>query len=166
MQAIRTAIVARLNSLDAALVPGLVPGGIYDRPLKAGSGQGATPAAFWIDPSDPARIVRVRESIVVLGPNEVDPTSGPVVANEPAVLRNGFLRLFYYVPATATGKANLDAIDARVWAALSNWQVNLDTGYTLTTELLEMSEPLESDEFPGTLVCYRRVVGEYLRAAA
>lgn len=164
MQEIRTAIVARLKT-DTALYPTLVPGDIYDRPLRAGQGQGATPAAFWIDPNDPARIVRLRESIVVLGPNEVDPPDG-LVSTADEVLRNGFIRLFYYVPATATGKDNIDRIDARVWANLAGWQANLSTGHTLTTTMLELSEPLDSDEFPGSLVCYRRVVGEYLRAAA
>ena len=164
MQEIRTAIVNRLLA-DVPLYPTLVPGGIYDRPLKEGSGQGATPAAFWINPSDPARIKRLRPSIVVLGPNEVDPPSGPL-SNEPIVLRNGFLRLFYYVEATASGKQALDAIDARVRALLAGWQTQLSVGYPVTTSVLELSEPLESEEFPGSLVSYRRIVGEYLRAAA
>jgi hypothetical protein len=164
MQEVRTAIVNRLSD-DTALYPALVPGGIYDRPLKAGTGQGATPAAFWINPLDPARIVRLRESIVVLGPNEVDPVSGPIAPNEPVVLRNGFLRLFYYVPATAAGKTNLDAIDRRVRQLLESWQAQLSEG-PLTVGVLEMTEPLEDEQFEGSLVCYRRVVGEYLRAAA
>jgi hypothetical protein len=164
MQAIRTAILNRLQG-DATLYPGLVPGGIWDRPIRAGQGQGSTPAAFWIKPDDPARIVRLRESIVILGPNEVDPPSGPIAPNEPVVLRNGFLRLFYYVPATATGKTALDAIDRRVRQLLEGWQAQLSDG-PLTVNILEMSEPLDSDEFPGNLVCYRRIVGEYLRAAA
>jgi hypothetical protein len=164
MQEVRGAIVTRLTN-DTALYPTLVPGGIYDRPIKAGTGQGATPSAFWINPLDPARIVRLRESIVVLGPNEVDPVSGPTAPNDPVVLRNGFLRLFYYVPATATGKTNLDAIDRRVRQLLEGWQVQLSEG-PMTTNLVEMTEPLEDQQFEGSLVCYRRVVGEYLRAAA
>jgi hypothetical protein len=164
MQEVRTAIVTRLAT-DAALYPALVPGGVYDRPLKQGQGQGTTPDAFWIKPSDPARIVRLRESIVVLGPNEVDPPSGPVAPNEPVVLRNGFLRIFYYVPATATGKTALDAIDRRVRQLLEGWQAQLGDG-PLTVNILEMTEPLEDEQFEGSLVCYRRVVGEYLRAAA
>ena len=164
MQEIRTAIITRLMN-DPALYPTLVPGGIYDRPLKEGKDQGATPAVWYVDPADPARIKRLRNSIVVLGPNEVDPPDG-LVSTTDEVLRNGFVRLFYYVPATATGKEALDQIDARVWADLAGWQVPLSNGYTLTTTMLELSEPLDSDEFPGALVCYRRVVGEYLRAAA
>jgi hypothetical protein len=164
MQEIRRRIVERLTA-DGTLYPSLVPGGIYDRPIKAGQGQGSTPAAFYITPGDPARIVRLHPSIVILGPNEVDPPSGPV-DDAVTVLRNGFLRLFYYVPATATGKTLLDQIDARVRWLLHGWQPTLDVGYPLTLTALELSEPLDSDEFPGNLVCYRRFVGEYLRAVA
>lgn len=165
MQEVRAAIVTRLTN-DTALYPTLVPGGVYDRPLKTGTGQGATPAAFWINPSDPARIVRLRESIVVLGPNEVSPPNGPVGVEDLFSL-NGFLRLFYYVPATATGKAALDQIDMRVWQLLEGWQTSLTgLGTTLTVKMVDMTEPLEDQQFEGSLACYRRVVGEYLRAAA
>jgi hypothetical protein len=164
MQAIRASIMARLTG-DATLYPGLVPGGIYDRPLRAGSGQGATPAAFYVTPGDPARIVRLRESIVILGPDEVDPPDGPMASNEPTVLRNGFLRLFYYVPATSAGKTALDAIDRRVRQLLEGWQTSLSDG-PLTVTVLGMTEPLESEDFAGSLVAQRRIVGEYLRAAA
>jgi hypothetical protein len=164
MQAIRAAILSRLLG-DAVLFPGLVPGGIYDRPLRAGKGQGATPDAFYIAPGDLAGVIRLRESIVILGPDEVDPPDGPMATNEPAVLRNGFLRLFYYVPATATGKTALDAIDKRVRQLLEGWQTQVGDG-PLTVTVLGMTEPLESEEFAGNLVAQRRIVGEYLRAAA
>jgi hypothetical protein len=166
MQEVRTAIVARLTSDSPTLYPSLVPGGIYDRPLKAGQGQGATPDAFWIMPGDAARIVRLRESIVVLGPNETMPVDGFVDTEDLAGV-TGFLRIFYYVPATAAGKTALDAIDARVRQRLHGWQTQLSVGYPLTVSVLrDLTEPLDSDEFPGNLVCQRRIVGEYLRAAA
>jgi hypothetical protein len=163
MQAIRTTIVARLTN-DGTLYPGLVPGGVYDRPLKVGKDAGATPAAFWIKPGDAARIVRLRESIVVMGPNEVDPPDGPARVEGEPVLRNGFVRLFYYVPATASGKANLDAIDARVRTLLAGWQAALDGGYPATISVLELSDAIDTEEpLPGALMAMRRLAVEYLR---
>lgn len=165
MQEVRTAIVTRLTN-DALLYPALVPGGIYDRPLKAGQGQGATPGAFYVAPGDAARLIRVRESMVVLGPNETMPVDG-FVNTEDVEGVTGFLRLFFYVPATSTGKQALDAINARVRQLLHGWQTQLSVGYPLTVQVLrDLTEPLESEEFPGTLVCQRRIVGEYLRAVA
>lgn len=165
MQAIRTMVVNRLQT-DQFLITTLALGGIYDRPLKSGKDAGATPSAFWIKPNDPARIVRLRESIVVMGPNEVSPGDGPIDVGDPAVLRVGFLRVYYYVPATAQGKTNLDAMDDRVRVLLNGWQGRLDTegGYPVTFSALDLSDALDTDDpLPGTLVATRRFSAEYFR---
>ena len=162
MQDLRTKVVDRLKA-DATLYPGLVTGGIFDRALKDGNVPGATPEAFFVDPADPAKIRRLRPSIVVKGPNETSPTDGPIETGDPSVLRMGFLRINYYVPATATGKAALDLIDDRVRVLLHGWQVNLTIGYPVTFSFVDLTDADDSDEFPGNIQAVRRVVGEYFR---
>lgn len=163
MQEMRAKVVDRLSG-DGTLYPGLVPGGIWDRPLKAGQGAGATGSAFAIRPGDSARVPRLRESIVVFGPNDVAAPDGPQALGDLA-LRQGFLRLFTYAPATASGKAALDAIDARVRFLLHGWQTVLSHGYPVTFTELEALEAVDSEEFPGNIMTMRRYVGEFLRAA-
>jgi hypothetical protein len=167
VQEIRTLVVNRLKA-DATLMD-IVLGGVYDRPLRSGKTQGATPDAFYIKPGDAAGIVRVHESIVVLGPNEVASADGPTGV-EDLRLYNGFLRVYYYVPVDE--KIHLDQMDARVrwllnpkpeWAGGSGWQPALSTGYPLSLEHLELTEALDGEEWLGTLVSYRRFGGEYLR---
>jgi hypothetical protein len=158
MNAIRKLIVDRLVA-DSTLYPTLLPGGVWDRPLAAGSGRGSTPAAFWIDPADPTKTPRLRRSIVVLDGGEVPSVGGPKNA------RMTFPRLFYYVPATATDKAALDAIDSRVLWLLdpANWKPALAANRPLELTALELSELTDSEQFPGSLVCFRRFQGEYLK---
>jgi hypothetical protein len=158
MQAIRTQIVARLQS-DQTLYPNLVPGGVWDRPLAAGTGRGSTPAAFWIDPADPTKTPRLRRSLVVLDGGEVAAVGGPSTARET------FPRIFYYVPATASDKTALDDIDSRVLWLLdpANWRPTVGANRPLVLSALELSELVESEQFPGSLVCFRRFRGEYLK---
>ena len=158
MQAIRKLIVDRLTA-DSTLYPNLAPGGVWDRPLAAGSGRGSTPAAFWIDPADPTKTPRLRRSLVVLDGGEVPATDGPPNA------RMKFPRIFYYVPATASDKAALDDIDSRVTWLLDpdNWHPAVGANRALILTALELSELVESEQFPGSLVCFRRFSGEYLK---
>lgn len=160
MQEVRTIIRARLAA-DATLAS-LAPGGIWDRPIKAGQGQGATPGAFYTDPADPARLVRLRRSVYVADGGEVEAIGGPKDADYE--LRNTFPRLYIYVDATATGKAALDTIDARCRTLLNNWQTTMTGGAAVTFRVLNLTETMDAEEFPGNLFAIRRVVGEYLRS--
>lgn len=160
---VRTAIVDRLKG-DPVFYPGLAVGGVYERPLKAGKGEGSTPAAFWVDPGDPAKVIRLREAVVVADGGEVLPSDGPIAVADLRLWQT-FPRLFVYVPATSTGKVALDAIDDRARWLLAGWQAQLAHGYALSLDVLERTAAIESDEFPGSLVCYRRYRGEYLRSA-
>lgn len=158
---IRAKIVEKLLD-DATLYPGLVPGGIYDRRLKQGKGQGATAGAFIIRPGDPAKVPYLQPSIVVFGPNEVQAVDGPQGLGG-LVLRTGFLRFHYYVPADAEHKTLLDQIDARIRWNLNGKQIQLSSGYPITFQELEAAEDIDSEEFPGTIMSMRRYVGEYLK---
>lgn len=160
-QEIRSIIVARLTG-DSTLYPALVPGGIWDRPIKPGQGQGATPAAFWVDPSDPARLVRLRRCIYVADGGDVAAPNGP--SNVDWEARNSFPRIYYYVDATSSGKAALDAIDARCRVMLHNWQTSLQSNVAVTFRLLNLTETMDSEDYPGTLFATRRVVAEYTRS--
>jgi len=158
MQEIRRRVVDRLKDPVNDLYPDLVPGGVWDRALKRGeTSPGNTNSAFY---KDPGGIVRLHRTIVVIGPNEVEPVDGP--RRGEAILRNGFLRLFYFVEATSSGKEALDQIDVKVWSLLHDHQETLSTGYPMTLSALEMTEPVDS-EWEGSLVCMRRFLAEYLR---
>lgn len=159
MQEITTLVLAHLSG-DATLYPGLVPGGIYDRELRR-TKPGATPSAF--QPVPGKQVPRLRPSIVIYGPNDVDAPDGPLNVEGLLVLRDGFLRIHYYVPATDSGKAALDAIDARVRWLLNGWQTTLSAGYPATFTELEMTEQIDSETFPGNKQSIRRYNVEYLR---
>lgn len=159
MQEIRSKVVARLLT-DGDLVD-LVPGGIYDRKLTP-EGPGQTDAAFYILPNDPARRIRLHPAIAIFGPNDVLPPSGPTSVKD-VINRNGFLRLFVYVEATAGGKALFDQIAARVRYNLNGWQATLTTGYPMTVEEADATELLDSDEFKGSLVATLRYAVEWMR---
>lgn len=156
MEEVRTRIIDRLNA-DAAQRSALVPGGVHPGRIRPGSGPGATPDAFFVALGDPAGIVQLRPALSVIGPNEVEPPDGP------GTLRNGFVRIFAYVPDDAAGRAKLDPIDAWLLARLDGWQTTLGSGRALTVQALELSEALGSDEIGGALVRFRRFVCEYLR---
>lgn len=158
MASARTLIVQRLQG-DQELTLNLARGGVYDRPIKPGAGQGATPAAFYVDPADPTRAQKLLRSVLALDGGEVDAPNGPAGAVET------FPRVFIYVDATQSGKAALEAIDARVRWLLSPavWRPAVDGNRPLVLSPLERSAAIESDEFPGNLVCYRRFRGEYWR---
>lgn len=157
MYAITTAVLSHLGG-DAALAA-LAPGGVYDRVPKR-TQPGATPAAFL--PLPGKEVPRLRETITLFGPNEVLPGDGPVQTGV-VVLRLGFLRLYYYVPATASGKVAIDAIDTRVRQLLHDWQLDLAYGATATFAELDSSDLAESDHFPGSKQMIRRYSVEYLR---
>ena len=165
MQEIRAKIVERLKG-DTTLMS-LATGSVWDRKLSYGKGlPGNTNAAFYILPpsQDPTQKVRLHPAIYVGPPNDVDSTDGN---QEDGRVQNrwAFLRLYYYVPATGSGKEELDQIDARVRWLLSpvRWQPVLSNGAVLTMTSLELPELTDSDEWEGSLVTYRRFRGEYLR---
>lgn len=157
---LQSAIVARLSG-DSHLYPGLAVGGIYDRPIRSGQGQGATPAAFYVDPADPARLVRLRRTVYVADAGDVPGTTGPTNADE----RRGwesFPLIYMYVDATPSGKAALDAIDARIKFLLHRWQGTLSGGVVVTMTALNRIPTVEVEEYPGTVVCYRRYQAEFI----
>jgi hypothetical protein len=162
MQEIRTIVIDRLKT-DGNLYPSLVDGGIYDRKLSKEK-EGGTPAAFAPYPGDLLSLSRVRNSIVILGPNDVDPPDGPV-STEDFQLRNGFLRVFYYVPAHAQGKIDLDRIDGFTRSRLGGWQTMLSIGTPVFFQALDMVEAMDSDEWDHTLVATRRFLCEWIRPA-
>lgn len=156
---LRTMLLQRLQNDGPYLYPSLVPGGIYDRPLKDAAGEGGTPAAFYVKPGDPAKIRRLQPSIYLDDPNENPGIGGPR-QNKVA-----FVRAYIHVPATADGKAALLAIDARILWLYSpkNWQPVTEWATPAIITALERTPALESEAFPGSLVCFRRFQIEYLR---
>lgn len=167
MQEIRSLIVARLQA-DGTLYPSMIPGGVWDRPLKPGKGPGNTNAAFWVDPADPAQLVRLRRTIVVTGGSgDVDPPDG-LLRSTDLRLRNTFPQVHYWIDASSAGKTALDAIDARVRFLLDEWQTQLSIGRSLTIVADTMTDTIDGEElgYPGSLTAFRRFIGEYLRPAA
>lgn len=166
MQAIRFAVVDKLLHNSSNLYPSFVDGGIYDRPLSRDK-EGGTPAAFAPYPDDAVGVKRTRNSIVVFGPNEVEPVDGP---REDSVVENvwGFLRVFMYVPATRDGKEDFDTIDQRCRKALGGYQFYVPTPtlrVCTITALPDLVDPIDSDEFENTLVGQRRYHAEWMRDA-
>lgn len=163
MHEINEIAVARLKDPANGLYPSLVTGGVYDRKLSKDE-EGGTPAAFAPYPGDVLQIDRVRNSIVVFGPNEVDPPDGPI-DTEDIVLRNGFLRIYYYVPATTDGKHDFDTMDRLTRLTLNRYSQTLSTGYPVFFKALDLVELMDSDEWEYTKVAQRRFLCEWMRPA-
>lgn len=159
-QELRTMLITRLTS-DVTLYPTMVPGGIYDRPIKAGQGQGATPAAFYVDPADPTRLVRLRRCIYVMDGGQTPSVNGPRNEDD-GRWWDSFPQLYYYVDATPSGRAALDEIDKRVRFLLHGWQARLASGKIATFTELNITPTVDVEAFPGTLVCYRRYQAEFM----
>lgn len=154
------AIITNRLEGDGTLYPGMVPGGVYDRPVKAGKEGGSTPGAFYVDPADPAHIPRLRRTIAIFDGGEVD------FPQSPPGYKASYPRVFYYVEASAAGKAALNDIDARVrWLLVGDqtWHPALTTGAPLSIVAAERSPLLDSEAFPGSLVCFRRFEVGYFR---
>lgn len=101
---------------------------------------------------------------MVQGPGEERSTDGPLIGDVENKL--GFVRIYYYVPATESGKEAWDAIDTRVVDLLNGWQHTLASGYVATFESVDLSELVDSELFEGSKQSIRRVSVEYLRARA
>ena len=146
---------------DQTLYPGLVPGGIYIKPIRPSPRQGATTAAFAIIPGDPTKRLRLQHAIVVYGGDEVPATDN----HETLGAWEAFPRVTYYVEASDKGRAAFDVIDARVRYTLhkSRWNPALDGNIPVFLTVLNKTEPIESDELDNVLVGFRRFRAEYLR---
>lgn len=154
--------LAMINRLECDEDLGfMIPGGIWDRPIKAGQGQGATPGAFWTDPMDPTRLVRLRRTIYISEGGDLVGTSGPTNEDEDRIWQC-FPLIYMYVDATNSGKIALGQIDGRIKMLLHGWQDTMTDGSTFTISALDRTETVESPDYPGTLICYRRYRAEYI----
>lgn len=163
MDEIRDLVITHLKNDNPSLYPTLLTGGIYNRKLAV-TGRGATDEAFYVLANDPIKRVRLRESMVIFGPNNVPGTDG-AIATGGIRTRQGYLRLYVYVDATDEGRAKFDQIEARVFTLLEGWQAQLSTNYPVTVEYVDTTEPLDSDEFEGALVGLIRYRAEWSRPA-
>ena len=128
---------------------------VHNRRLKRGSNEGATPKAFNATPGHP-REGELLRSIVVADGGEVAHPSGPKRGTR-LLAFDTFPRVHYYAEATESGKAAIDAMDARCMLLLHGWQV---PGTTIRLEAEPERIPfVDSDEFPGNVETYRRFRG-------
>lgn len=159
---IRMAVIDRLEC-DENLYPYQIPGGIWDRPIKSGQGQGATPSAFWTDPMDPSRLVRLRRCLYVADSGITEGIDGPTNEDENRVW-DCFFQIYMYVDATHSGKTALEQIDSRIKFLIHGWQGTTTDGSVYTISALDRTGTIESPDYPGTLICYRRYRAEFLEA--
>lgn len=163
MLALHALAVARLTA-DAVLT-GPPPDGmgavVLNRWVVPGAGPGATPEAFYVNPADPARLVRMRRTVALL--------SGGEAALPNSVTQRGRFRTLnahYFVEATSAGKGALDLIDGRVRLLLDGWEATLPDGVPAAVAEEEMTAPIDLDGFPGMLTCRRAFAGEFARPQA
>jgi len=153
-------MAAAWQAIHAAIAgdPGvreLAPGGVWDRPLKAGSGPGATPGAFQADPADAGRILRVLPNVVVLAGPELPFLFSAINA------RTAYVNAWYAAPATRAGKETIAAldrlvcelVDERLWPAA-------DRRWPMWSYVDSRTETVESAALPGTLQSMRRIAVE------
>ncbi len=136
-------------------VRALAPGGVWDRPLKAGSGPGATPGAFQADGADPGMIARVLPSVVVLAGPELPFIFSAINA------RTAYVSVWYAAPATRSGKETIVAMDRAVCELVDErlWPAE-DRRWPLWSYVDSRTETVESTVFPGTLQTMRRIAVE------
>ena len=163
MDEVRDLVIARLKGDNPTLYPSLLSGGVYNRKLAV-TGAGATDEAFYVQPNDLIKRVRLRESLVIFGPNNVSGTDGAIQTGG-IQTRQGYLRMYLYVPATDDGREHFDQIEARIFYLLEGWQAQLSTNYPVTVEHVDTTEPIDSDEFDGALVGIIRYRAEWSRTA-
>jgi hypothetical protein len=150
-----------VDRLVATVYPSLVPGGVWPRRIKAGAARDSTPGAFTVDPGDPAQVQYIRESIYVM-------PGGDFPAPQNAELLGAwesYPQVYYYLPATAQGRAGWSGIDSEVCRQLTPplWVPAVGANRPLVVTPLEATALVDSAEFDRCLVCYRRLRCEYVR---
>jgi hypothetical protein len=140
---------------DDPVVRDLARGGVWDRPLRAGSGPGSTPGAFQVDPADPGQVLRVLPAIVVLAGPELPFLFSPVNA------RTAYVNVWCSAPATRAGKETIAAMDRAVCGLVDErmWPAE-DRRWPLWSYVDSRTETVESRVFPGTLQAMRRIAVE------
>jgi hypothetical protein len=165
MEEIRAIAIAKLKQASSNLWPDPVIGGIYDRDISTEQ-EGGTPAAWGPDPNgdpdDPLEPTILRPSMVIQGPNDVAPPNGATNI-EDVHARNGFLRVYYYFPATSEGKITGDLMDRRTKAALNGYMVTLSTGWPVHITALDATESMDSPIARLTKVKQRRFLCEWMQ---
>lgn len=125
---------------------GYLQGGIWTRPLKR-EGAGETPEAF---STAAGRQLRVAAVIV---------DAGETLHSQESAIPTAytlFLNIWFYAPATATGKDRMRNAQRRVHELLDDWTFQTDAGPIAFVSYLSRRGILDSESFPGVVDDYCR----------
>lgn len=126
---------------------GILQGGIWTRPLKR-EGAGKTTEAFYV--SDKGRMLRPAAVIVDRGEAEHAQRDAIPTAYE------SFPLIYFYAPATATGKTAIRLASKRVFDLLDDWSFATENGPIAFVRYVDRVGILDSEEFIGTVYDYCR----------
>lgn len=142
-----------LGTLGVNGYAGLLQGGLYTRPLKE-TGPAATATAFY--PGG------VRCSAVLVDFGDVPHPQRDAVPH--AYVQ--FVYVYFYAPATASGKADLDDARHRVFVLLDDWWFHTDDGPWAEVKFLNRRGVVESEAFPGAVedYCRYQITSRYTNA--
>lgn len=126
---------------------GILQGGVWTRPLKR-EGAGKTPEAFYV--SEKGRMLRPAAVIVDRG--EVEHPQRDAIPTA----YDSFPLIYFYAPATATGKTAIRLASKRVFDLLDDWTFATENGPIAFVTYVDRVGILDSEEFIGTVYDYCR----------
>ncbi|MDQ3168364.1 MAG: hypothetical protein M3P94_06925 [Chloroflexota bacterium] len=149
-------VINRLKT-DATLVgtlgptgySGILQGGVWDRPLRRDPGPGQTVDAFY---EAGVRGRMIRPSIVV-----VDRGDAPHPQEE--AIYTAYRQdcyVYFYAPATTSGKNSIYAAQGRVKQLLHYWRFQTDDGPWASVDYVGRLGVYDNEEFIGSVMDYSR----------
>lgn len=152
--------IATLLAEDTAFSE-IATGGVYTRVIKPGTGAGATPTAFTVNPSDPAKTIRLLPAVSLIDAGEfpMPNDDGTLGASTTFIIAN------YHAPATLAGKTAIDGMDRRLYEVLNKTQIAIDGMWPGTLMVDSRTDVLDSEVIPGSVFCGRRIIIEWARGA-
>lgn len=152
----REAVAAQLAADET--ITETATGGIWTRPIRQGTGPGATPGAFEVNPSDPAKVVRMRPCISIQDGGEFPRANlGNIGAS------TTYLTVMLHAPSTQAGKEALEEMDRRVMSLLDGVLLDAQGYWAGEVEVGQRTDILEGESIPGTLHTGRQLVIDWAR---
>lgn len=157
---IRDLVMTLLNNPEANLVPTPFSGGVWPRLPRTGTGQLATPGAFYPN-TDPVNAGKLRPTISVLD-RGADPSPG-------GVAHNGFVAfplVYGYSIANSDGETHLGLLEERLSALFPSRGRSYPFGTVgVKLKMLERQSLTDADDFgyPGRIFAIWRLEGTFTR---
>lgn len=126
---------------------GILQGGVWTRPLKR-EGAGQTAEAFYT--SEKGRMLR--PAAVLLDRGDVEHSQRDAIPTA----YDAFPLIYFYAPATATGKTAIRLARKRVFDLLDDWTFVTEYGPIAFVRYVDRVGILDSEEFVGTVYDYCR----------